>query len=225
MPKSARTEYVALLRGINVGGNNVIKMTALKACFEAQGFTDVRTYIQSGNVLFKDAGQNGEAGRGADGGTDSAALTRLIEKALEKEFSYAATVVVRSRKEMKQIVERAPDGFGSAPAEYRYDVIYLMPPVSAADALKVVPTRDGVDNVFGGKGVLYFSRLISRATQSQLGRVVGMPIYKSMTIRNWNTTIKLLHMMEAQEVGDEAREETAKEAGKESGRKSRKQRS
>jgi uncharacterized protein (DUF1697 family) len=62
--------------------------------------------------------------------------------------------------------------------------------------MKSVTTREGVDQAFTGKGVLYFSRLSSRATQSYITRIIGMPVYQSMTIRNWNTTKKLLNMME-----------------------------
>jgi len=60
-----------------------------------------------------------------------------------------------------------------------------------------VLVKEGVDQAFAGNGVLYFSRLISRATQSHLTRIIGMPIYQSMTIRNWNTTTRLLKMIEA----------------------------
>jgi uncharacterized protein (DUF1697 family) len=59
-----------------------------------------------------------------------------------------------------------------------------------------VPTRQGVDEVHAGRGVLYWSRLISRAAQSHLSKVVSLPIYQSMTIRNWNTTTTLLRMMD-----------------------------
>src|SRR6266498_5352480 len=178
-------QYVALLRGINVGGKNLIKMTDLKNCFEDLGLKDVRTYIQSGNVLFSIAG------------TNQAKLTKQIEDALSKTFNYALRVVVRSRKQMKDIVTQAPKGFGSDPASYRYDVIFLKEPLTAAKAMKSVTTREGVDQAFAGKGVLYFSRLISKAAQSHLTRIITMPVYQSMTIRNWNTTIKLLNMLEA----------------------------
>jgi uncharacterized protein (DUF1697 family) len=176
--------YVALLRGINVGGNNLIRMPALKACFEAQGFCDVSTYIQSGNVLFT-------AGR-----SDHHALTSKIEAALSKTFAYQSRVVVRSFEQMKAIVQGAPAGFGTRPAAYRYDVIFLKHPLTAEEALKSVTVKPGVDRVFAGDGVLYFSRLISKATQSRLGRVVGTPAYQNMTIRNWNTTARLLELME-----------------------------
>lgn len=176
--------YVALLRGVNVGGKNLIKMPALKACFEANGFEDVATYIQSGNVLFTSPA------------SPAAELTRRIEAMLADAFDYVPTVVVRSRKQMRAIVEGAPKGFGAQPAKYRYDVIFLKEPLTAKAALKEVPARPDVDEVHAGRGVLYYSRLISRATQSRLSRVVSMPIYQSMTIRNWNTTTTLLRKMD-----------------------------
>jgi uncharacterized protein (DUF1697 family) len=182
----ARSRYVALLRGINVGGNNLIKMTALKACFEAQGFDNVITFIQSGNVLF-----------GATG--SKARLVEQVEAMLSATFKYAASVVLRSRKQLRDVVERAPPGFGTLPDGYRYDVVFLKEPLKASAAIDQVPTREGVDEVYAGTGVLYSSRLISRATQSRFSRIVSLPIYKSMTIRNWNTTTKLLRMMEEPE--------------------------
>jgi uncharacterized protein (DUF1697 family) len=99
-------QYAALLRGINVGGNNLIKMADLKACFERLGFQNVRTYIQSGNVLF-----------GAQE-ADQARLVNWLEEALSERFNYTSRVVLRSAAEMKDIVARAPDGFGSNPAAY-----------------------------------------------------------------------------------------------------------
>lgn len=176
--------YVALLRGINVGGNNLIGMPALKACFEADGLRDVATYIQSGNVLFT-------AGRASQ-----SALTARIEKVLSKTFAYESRVVVRSYEEMRAVVERAPKGFGSRPGDYRYDVIFLKHPLTAGEAMKSVTAKPGVDSVDAGDDVLYFSRLISKAAQSQLNRLVGKPAYRNMTIRNWNTTSKLLQLME-----------------------------
>src|SRR5512138_2899169 len=112
-------QYVALLRGINVGGKNIIKMADLRACFEALGFDEVRTYIQSGNVLF----HREKTGRDA--------LTSRIEKALADTFSYQLPVVVRSDKEMAAVVADAPKRFGQEPDAYRYDVIFLKEPLTA----------------------------------------------------------------------------------------------
>jgi len=176
------SEWVALLRGINVGGKNLIKMVELAACFEAQGFTNVATFIQSGNVLFSAAGAG-------------AALTKKLEAALGKTFGYQASVVLRTRAQMKDIVERAPAGFGTRPALFRYDVAFLKEPLAAATAIKSVRAKEGVDTVQAGTGVLYLSRLVAKASQSQLTRITSSPVYQQMTIRNWNTTTKLLHLM------------------------------
>ena len=184
---SPMATYVALLRGINVGGKNLIKMPALKACFEAGGLRNVSTYIQSGNVLF------GSPERG------SAGLTRRIEGMLGEAFDYQTSVVLRSHAQMRAVVERSPKGFGSSPATYRYDVIFLKGTLTAKTAMKSVLTRDGVDEAHAGTGVLYFSRLISRASQSRLSRIASTPVYQSMTIRNWNTTTRLLQMMDGVE--------------------------
>ncbi len=176
--------YVALLRGINVGGKNVIKMADLKAGFEALGFQNVRTYIQSGNVIFQ------------TGGPDQAGLARRLEEALSAAFHYESSLVLRSKEEMKEIVARAPEGFGNDPATYSYGVIFLKEPLTSTEVMKSITTKEGVDQVFAGDGALYYSRLIARASQSHLTRIIGLPLYQSLTIRGWNTTVKLLQMME-----------------------------
>ncbi len=177
-------KFVALLRGINVGGKNVIKMVDLAACFQAQGFENVRTYIQSGNVIFSAAE------------TDRSRLAGQIEQALSVAFQYQASLVLRSLEQMRAIIAQAPDGFGSQPATYRYDVIFLKEPLTSAEAMQDVRTKEGVDQAFAGDGVLYFSRLISKASQSHLTRIIALPIYQQMTIRNWNTSTRLLSLME-----------------------------
>jgi uncharacterized protein (DUF1697 family) len=188
------TVYVALLRGINVGGNNLIRMPALKACFEAQGFRDVSTYIQSGNVLFT-------AGR-----WDPDTQTARIETALSRTFAYRSRVVVRSLDQMKATVEDRPRGFGGRPAAYRYDVVFLKPPLGVEEAISSIPARAGVDRVLAGDGVLYCSRLISKAAQSGMSWVAGTPAYQNMTIRNWNTTTTLLEVMERIRLGGTGKE-------------------
>jgi uncharacterized protein (DUF1697 family) len=178
------SRYVALLRGINVGGKNLVRMLALKAHFEAQGFTDVATFIQSGNVLFT-------------AGERDAALVERIEAGLSKAFGYAASVVLRSRPQLRRVVDGAPAGFGSRPALYRYDVLFLKEPLSAAEALARAPANPDVDQVFAGSGVLYYSREIRKASRSRMSRLVALPMYKQLTIRSWNTTVRLLELLQA----------------------------
>ena len=176
--------YIALLRGINVGGKNLIKMSDLKACFEDQGFEDVATFIASGNVIFRTKRGN------------SRELEGRIEKTLGKTFGYDATVVVRSRPQMRSVVAKAPTGFGAQPKRYLSDAIFLKQPLTAAKVLKAVEVKPEVDEVSAGSGVVYWSRLSSRASSSRMNRVAALPIYKSMTIRSWSTTTKLVRKMD-----------------------------
>jgi uncharacterized protein (DUF1697 family) len=183
MPKVTNNRYIALLRGINVGGNNLIKMIELRSSFAEMGFGDVETYIQSGNVIFSSKL------------TNKAKLTALIEEALSEAYSYESKVVVVSASEMERVVAQAPKGFGKDPVQYRYDVLFVKGPLKTSDALKEIPTAPGVDTVNAGDHALYFRRLVSKATQSKLSKLVQRSVYKNLTIRNWNTTMKLLHMV------------------------------
>jgi uncharacterized protein (DUF1697 family) len=183
----SKDRYVALLRGINVGGKNVIRMEALRAAFEAMGFREVRTYIQSGNVVFSSA----RARR--------TTLAAKVEAGLSDAFGYESRVVIVASAELSTIVAEAPADFGTRPADYRYDVIFPRAPVEVHDVLPQVQPKPGVDSVSAGTHALYFRRLIARATQSKLTKLLQRPIYKDITIRNWNTTRKLLAMVTAAE--------------------------
>ena len=179
----ARGNFVALLRGINVGGRNIVRMADLRAAFETAGYRAVSTYIQSGNVLF-------------ESDEPRASLERDVETMLENRFGLQLVVVVRSHRQLRNVVNRAPEGFGAEPGIHNSDVIFLKAPLSSRRALRAVDVRDGVDQVWPGAGVLYFSRLSERLAQSRLARIVGTPEYQRMTIRNWNTTTKLLSLLD-----------------------------
>lgn len=181
----ARTRYVALLRGINVGGKNIIAMTDLRAALEAHGLENVSTYIQSGNVLFE---------------TDRPAKTleSEIEAALEKAFKVPLVVVLRSHRQLKSVIDKAPTGFGTDPDTYYSDAVFLKAPLTAKQVMGIVALRDGVDQAWPGTGVVYFARLGAQRTKSKMSKIVGTPEYKQMTIRSWTTTVKLLGLLDAQ---------------------------
>jgi uncharacterized protein (DUF1697 family) len=182
------TQYAALLRGVNVGGRNSVAMPALRQAFEDAGYGSVSTYIQSGNVLFA---------------TDAPArsLEDEIEAVLERRFGIPLVVVVRSHRQLRSVVTNAPDGFGSSPATYHSDAIFLKAPLTARRAMRIVELRDGVDQAWPGSGVIYFARLSARRTASRMGRIAGTPEYKSMTIRSWATTTKLLDLLDGRSAG------------------------
>lgn len=175
--------YTALLRGINVGGRNKVAMADLREAFEAGGYTSVSTYIQTGNLLFE-----------SDAPRDT--LEGDVEAMLERRFGFPLVVVVRSHAELRGIVEEAPEGFGQQPSTFHSDVIFLKPSLSSDQAMDVVHRRDGVDQAWPGRGVLYFARLSERRSQSRMSRIVGTPEYQSMTIRNWSTTTRLLGLLD-----------------------------
>ena len=101
--------------------------------------------------------------------------------------------MVRSQDDLAAVVAEAPRGFGRHEG-YRYYVVFLKEPLTPAEAIESVKAKAGVDKAAAGPGVLYFSTLLSAASRSSLTRVVGTPIYQSMTIRNWNTTVRLAEL-------------------------------
>ena len=177
------TRYVALLRGINVGGKNLISMADLRAELESAGYGAVQTYIQSGNVLFETD-------------TPRAELEGAIEALLAERLGCPVLVVVRSHRQLANVVASAPDGFGADRDTHLSDVVFLKAPLTSAQAMRVVSLREGVDRAWAGTGVLYFDRVAERSSQSRLSRLVGTPQYQRMTIRNWSTTTKLLAMLD-----------------------------
>lgn len=181
---AARGPFVALLRGINVGGHRPLPMADLRAAFGHAGFGSVGTYIQSGNVVFTAADAVAE-------------LETRIAALLAEGFGLDIPVVVRSVAQMRSVVADAPDGFGASPTTYHSDVVFLKPPLTSAAAMKVVSLHPEVDSAWPGAGVVYFQRLSARRTQSRLSKIMGTPEYAQMTIRNWNTTTRILSMLEA----------------------------
>ena len=178
----AGIQYLALLRGINVGGKNLVKMAELRAAFEEMGFADVATYIQSGNVLFRAPRQKRDA------------LAVRIETELSRRFGSQLRVVLLTEAQLRTVVADAPRGFGAD--SHLCDAVFLRKPLTVKKAFGLIETRDGVDRAWSGPGVIYFSRLASKASSSRLSRVVAMPEYQNMTIRSWNTTTKLLARMD-----------------------------
>jgi uncharacterized protein (DUF1697 family) len=176
-------QYLALLRGINVRGKNLVKMAELRAAFESMGFADVATYIASGNVLFRAPRRRREE------------LAARIESELTRRFGIELKVVLLTEAHLTAVVEGAPSGFGGD--SHLWDVVFVRKPLTVKKAFGVIEVREGVDRAWAGRGVLYFSRLAAKATSSRLNKVASLPEYKNMTIRNWSTTTKLLALLES----------------------------
>jgi uncharacterized protein (DUF1697 family) len=180
---SPGVQYLALLRGVNVGGNNLVKMADLRAAVESMGFADVATYIASGNLLFRAPRRPREE------------LAAALESELTSRLRIDARLVLLSAAQLKAVVDGAPEGFGGD--AHRWDVVFVRRPLTAAKAFGVMELREGVDRAWPGPGVVYFSRLTARATSSRLGKVILLPEYANMTIRSWSTTAKLLALIQS----------------------------
>jgi uncharacterized protein (DUF1697 family) len=176
--------YVILLRGINVGGKNIVPMVSLKNCLEELGFANVSTYIASGNVIL-------------ESDKPATQVEAQIEAALMKSFkldSALIKVLALTRHQLQAVIDNKPEGFGDQPEKYHSDTIFLMG-IDSAQAIPVFNPREGVDKVWPGNGVIYSQRLSAERTKSRLSKIMASPLYKSMTIRSWNTTIKLLNIL------------------------------
>jgi uncharacterized protein (DUF1697 family) len=187
------SRYVILLRGINVGGKNKLSMAALKEALEELGCENVTTYINSGNVVL----ESKKSAKALEAEIEKA-LEAEIEKVLPKKFkldSELIRVLALTKAQFKAAVTGRPKGFGDEPGKYHSDAIFLMSG-KVADAVKAFSPRDGVDELWPGKGLIYHQRLSTQRTKSRLNRIMATPFYKEMTIRNWATTTKLLDMLE-----------------------------
>lgn len=172
--------YLVLLRGINVGGRNKIPMKALREHLEDLGYQQVSTYIASGNVLLASPQSPEEVG-----GEIEAALVDKF--ALDDEL---IRVLVLSPDQLHSVIDSKPEGFGEQPEKYHSDAIFLMG-IDPETALTAFRPREGVDQVWPGDGVIYSQRLSAELGRSRLSAVISSPLYKSMTIRSWNTTMNL----------------------------------
>lgn len=175
--------YVVLIRGINVGGKNKVPMADLKICLENLGFSNVLTYIASGNVILK-----------SDNAADDVRIK--IESALPKCFELddeLIRVLVLNRDQLQAVIDHKPDGFGDEPEKFHSDAIFLIG-LNSDQVMPIFKPREGVDKIWPGDGMIYSQRLSSQRTKSRLNKIMAAPEYKLMTIRNWRTTTKLLEL-------------------------------
>ncbi|WP_340006536.1 DUF1697 domain-containing protein [Paenibacillus sp. FSL K6-0276] len=174
--------YIALLRGINVGGNKIIKMQDLKTMLQSLGFHNVRTYIQSGNVLFE-----------SDEESESL-LTGVMERQIKEVFGFEVSVIIRTRAEMEKVIANNPFQLSEPEDFKRWYVSFLPaePSIEALDKLRIY--EDGPDKMHFVGREMYILYDVS-VSQSPLfkvpfDKILGMTV----TARNWNTVNKLVTM-------------------------------
>jgi len=174
--------FVALLRGVNVGGNNMISMKALKESFVRMGFAQVATYINSGNIIFKTKE------------SDPRKLEKKIEQMLVKEYELDSRVVIRSLAEMEELVKSLPESWNSN-SNWRYNVIFLRHTVDSEEILTDVPIKEDIEEVFYRPGTLLWSAQVDELNRTNMLKLAKRKLYLEMTVRNTNTTKKLCELM------------------------------
>jgi uncharacterized protein (DUF1697 family) len=175
--------YVALLRGINVGGNSKVEMSKLKKVFESLRFTEVSTYINSGNVIFSAPKKQPKL------------LARTIERALEKAFRFPIKVLVRDVKSIQKLTKAIPKQWQNN-AEMRTEIFFLWDEFDKKSTLKEISVNTDVDCLVYIHGAIVWNLLRKNYTKSRMHKLIGTKVYKHMTARNVNTLRKLAERMQ-----------------------------
>ena len=174
-------KYVGLLRGINVGGNNIIKMVDLRQVFGESGFMAVKTYLQSGNVLFESEM------------SDINQVTEVIREHLFKTFKYKDRVIVKTCEQLQIIVSGIPSNWQQT-NDLRQYIAFIRDPVPVRDVIREIKPKEGVDFLQAGEGVVYLATLLSGLTKSGFTKLAGHAVYKDISIRNFTTVQKLARL-------------------------------
>jgi uncharacterized protein (DUF1697 family) len=169
------TKYIALLRGINVGGKNKVEMKKLKVTFEKLGFSQVTAYINSGNVLFDSL---------------EVPMASTIEKVIKKDFGFEVKMLIRSEENIENLCDNIPE-FWENNNEMKTDVLFLWDELDRPETLKLIPQNPEVDILLYQPGAIIWHIKKVDYNKSGMHKFVGTRVYKSMTARNVNTVRKL----------------------------------
>ena len=173
--------YVALLRGINVGGKNKIGMKQLKETFLRLGLESVVTYINSGNVIFVDH-------------QTKDVLEKKLRQEIYREYNLDIPVLIRSLTEFECLMKILPADWKNDDT-MKCDVLFLESGLDETAVMEKLTVKPGIDTALSATGVIIWSVARKNVTLSSLTKIVGTDLYKKMTVRNVNTTRKLYEMM------------------------------
>ena len=175
-------KYLALLRGINVGGKSKVSMARLAELFEDAGHGDVRTYINSGNVLFT-------APRGA-----AVALAEELERRIAKQLDLDVRVLVLAASTVGKIAADLPDDWVNDKS-MKSDVIFLWPEHASPKVVNRFTIDPEHEDIRYSHGAILWRVDRSYVTRSAMMKLVATDLYKGMTVRNCNTLRKLDSML------------------------------
>jgi uncharacterized protein (DUF1697 family) len=176
-------KYIALLRGINVGGKNKISMPELKRIFEDMGYKDVVTYINSGNVIFSSSNE------------DEDEIRTSCESAIAEQLNLNILIAIISAKDLASALRNAPTWWDKD-AQSKHNAIFVIPPATAPEIIEQVGSaKTEYEQVSYYGQVVFWTAPIQTFSRTRWSKIVGKPAYNSITIRNSNTTKKLLELL------------------------------
>ena len=180
---TATNSYVAFVRGINVGGKCLVNMAKLRLALQNVGLASVQTYIQSGNILFQSSEK------------DTTILNRKVSNTIAAEFGIEAQVATVTAPQWRKVFTQAPMWWGKD-ADWKHNLIILLPPTKTEEVIEAIGELNaGIEHVEAGDRVVYQSILTSAFSRSASSRLVTRPVYKHITIRNYNTSKKLAELV------------------------------
>jgi uncharacterized protein (DUF1697 family) len=180
--------YVALLRGVNVGGNNKINMQALTQAFLDNGFENVITYINSGNIIFSLNEMQVKSLLTTE------QINLEIEKLILNSFNLSIKVLTLSFTQIESIIKAIPSEWTNDD-DWKTDVMFLWPELDNVEILESLIVNDEIDSVIYTKGALISNIKREFVTESRLNKLASTKTYKQMTVRNVNTTRKLFEII------------------------------
>lgn len=175
--------YVALLRGINIGGRNKIDMKALKLSFERVGMRDVVTYINTGNIIFTTSD------------TSRKLITKKLEEVITDDFDLNIKVLLRSFDEFELVINALPDSWANDQL-MKSDVLFLWESAGGESTLEKLE-KTAFDTVIYVAETLLWSVDRKNQLKSGMQKLAKNKLYKLMTVRNVNTTRKIWELMQA----------------------------
>ena len=176
-------KYVALLRGVNVGGNGLVSMAALRSSFEKAGLENVSTYINSGNVFFSSSEKSARR------------LEAKIDVLLASKHKLKSRAIVRSFAEIERLVKKLPKAW-DADKTWRHNVIFLARAIDSKNILKDIHAKPKIELVKYLPGTLIWSAQIEALTHTTMVKLSRAATYKDMTVRNSNTLRKIYELMQ-----------------------------
>ncbi|MEL7609395.1 MAG: DUF1697 domain-containing protein [Bacillota bacterium] len=178
-------KYIALLRGVNVGGKNKVPMPILKTAFEEAGFFDVCTYINSGNVIFSSKED------------DISALQQACRQTIIGKFQMDIPVAVISASDLSDALCNAPEWWDND-RESKNIAVFMIAPAVADSLVKEVGLNHEYEKVSTYGQVIFWSAAIKTFSRTKWSSIIATPAYSCITIRNANTTKKLLELSKPQ---------------------------